>query len=78
MTGHQQRIHDAVEQGWIDHGKCPSRAELSTMTGFASGTVRNALTDMALQENIVRVGHGCYMTPEHYEIIVDAIRQNHA
>lgn len=78
MRSHHQRLHDAIKQHWLDWGVSPSHKELCHKTGYTHGTIRNALSIMCDLGEIVRVGQGCYMTPEHHEITFDAIRQNHA
>lgn len=78
MRSHHQKLHDAIEKSWIADERSPSHKELCATTGYQHGTVRNALSIMCELGEIVRVGQGCYMTPEHHAICADAIRQSHA
>ena len=78
MRSHHQKLHDAIGKTWTEEGRSPSHKELCAITGYQHGTVRNALSIMVSLQEIVRVGQGSYMTPEHHSVAVDAIMTNNA
>ena len=57
ITPTWQRLYEAIRQGWIQNGYCPSQSELMRTVGCSQASIQNAQRVLKEKGYITRVKH---------------------